>query len=176
VAGLRDRRLRVVEFRPVCLEDERDFLLEMFVILAYESAPDTARRPGLNRFREQWQASDEAQSILKAVESSLADPKTVADVVIVDGVPAGFVWATFEGRPFEEKYYELRYVAFKLNFQRQGLGGLAVHHVEERAVEHGATAIRATGSADRESIRRFHASLGFKPIQTIYEKQLPVSV
>ena len=162
----------MVEFKPVSLADSRDFVLEMFLLRAWESLSDSERRSGLNRFKEAWLASPEADSWLTAVEASLTHEDTIADVVSVNGTSAGFVWATAERLPSGTSYFELRLVAFKLNFQRQGLGRLAAHHVAEMAAEHGATAVRSTGSATRESIRRYHASLGFEPVQTVFEKEL----
>jgi len=172
VASLRDRGLRVVEFRPVSLDQDRPFILDMFVMREYESASDADRRPGLNKYREDWLSSPKAEAYLAAVEASLDEPSTIAEIVAVNGTPAGFVWATMEGLPYEERYFELRLVALKLNFQRQGIGRVSTHHLEELAAERGAASIHSTGNAASEGIRRFHASVGFQPIQTVYEKKL----
>ena len=162
----------MVEFRPVCLEDERDFVLSMFVVRAFEAASEVQKRPGFAHYQQRWLASAEAGEAYRSIEASLSDPRTIAEIVVVDGVAAGFVWVTFEGAPYEPCHAELQLVAFRLNFQRRGLGRVSLHHVEELAVSRGAETIRSTGSAATEGIRRFHASLGFEPIQTVYEKRL----
>ena len=166
----------MIEFRPARLQDDRDFILDMFLTRSWESASDIERRPGLNKYGALWLASPEAESALRSVETSLGEAKTIADIVLVNRVPAGFVWATLEGEHYEEKYFRLRLVAFKLNFQRQGLGRVSIHHLEELACERGAVAIRSTGSARSDGIRRFHDSVGFVSIETVYEKRLAARV
>ena len=162
----------MVEFRPVCLDDDVPFVLEMFVIRAFESATEADGRVGLKRYHESWLESHRAKMERKALEESLKDPRTIAEVVVVDGVDAGFLWCTFVDEPGHPTYVDLLLVAFKLNYQRRGLGRLAVQRVEQLAAERGADSIRSTGSAPTESVRRFHDSLGFVPIQTVYEKRL----
>lgn len=162
----------MVEFRPVCLDDDRDLVLDMLVIRAFEAAPEADRRRGLNEFRKQWLASPQADAWLNALQASMEDRRTVAEVILVNAVPAGVMWATFEGPPYEAVFAELRLIAFRLNFQRQGLGRLSVHRLEELATERGAVSLRSTGSAPSEGIRRFHASVGFEPVQTVFERKL----
>ena len=162
----------MVEFRPLNLDVDRDFLLDMFIVRAFESASDQDRRLGLNHYRQRWLDSPEAMAVSESVEGSLEDKRTIAEVVVVDGTDAGFIWVTFASEPSGVSFAELRIVAFRLSFQRHGLGRVSVHHVETEAALHGAEFIRSTGSAATEGIRRFHTSLGFAPMQTIYEKRL----
>ena len=163
----------MVEFRPICLDDDRDFVLHLFMLRAFESASEDDRRRGLNEFRVQWLGSSQAAAWLKSLKASLNDKRTIADVVLVDGAEAGIVWATYEGPPYEKPFMELRMVALKLNFQRQGLGRFSVHHVEQRAAERGALSIRSTGTMASRGVVSFHDAVGFEPIQTIFEKRLP---
>jgi GNAT superfamily N-acetyltransferase len=144
----------------------------MFIVRAFEGATEATRRPGLNQFKEHWLASPEREAALAGMEASLADPRTIAELILVDRNLAGFLWATFEGEPYVPVFAELRLVAFKVNFQRQGLGRVSMYHLEELAAERGASSVHSTGSAVSEGIRRFHVSLGFQAIQTIYEKKI----
>jgi GNAT superfamily N-acetyltransferase len=162
----------MVEFRPLSLDDDRDFMLDMFIMRAFEAASEPERRAGLNQFRPAWLASPEATVAVSSVETSLKDTRTIAEIVVVNGTDAGFLWLTFASEPSGVCFAELRLVAFRLSFQRQGLGRVSIHHLEEQAALRGAESIRSIGSASTEGIRRFHASLGFHPVQTVFEKRL----
>ncbi len=166
----------MIEFRSLCLEDDRVFVLEMFLGRAFESAPDPKRRAGLNQYRREWLEAPATAALMQSLEASLQDARTIAEVVVVDGTEAGFVWATFAADPGEPVHAQLRLVAFRLDYQRRGLGRLSVQHVEELVARSGVETLRSTGSAPSDGVRRFHESLGFEPVQTVFEKRLPRSV
>lgn len=150
--------------------------MEMFLGRAFDSSPEAVKRGGMNRFRDAWVTSPAALSLMETAETSLQDPTTILEVLVLNGVPAGVLWATFEADPGEALHAELRLVAFKLSFQRQGLGRICVQRVEELGAQLGAESIRSSGSAPSEGVRRFHESLGFSPIVTVYAKPIAKSV
>ncbi len=163
----------MLEFRPVCMDDDRSFVLEMHLVRAFEGEPEAERRLGFTAFAAREDQARIAELEIKAIEASLEDPRTVAEVIVVDGVDAGFVWVTFGQVPGRyTDYAELRALAFRLKYQRHGLGRVTMQHVEEVAAARGAESIRSTGSAPSEAVRRFHASAGFEAVQTVFEKRL----
>jgi GNAT superfamily N-acetyltransferase len=163
----------MVEFRPVCLDEDRDFIHEMYLVRKFEGEPEAERRRGFAAFGAREDQTSLFALEFNAIEASLQDSRTIADVIVVDGVNAGFVWVTFGKIPGRyTDFAELNSLALRLRYQRQGLGRVTMAHVEKLAAERGAESVRSTGSAPSEAVRRFHAAAGFEPIQTVFEKRL----
>lgn len=162
----------MIEFREVNLEDDLEFVQDMFVGRAFENARAEARRAGLSLFKEQWLESPQGRALIEAFESSLGQVGTLARVVYTHGSRAGLVWVTRGTEPGQPPYAELRLLAFYLHFQRQGLGRRTLFFVEDMLREQGIEVLRSTGASPSEAVRRFHEATGFEAVQTVFEKQL----
>jgi len=161
----------MVTFRPIDPEADREFILEVRVLTLFQDETPWARSSGLPSYRRWYLSSRHPGQFFKLLTRSLRDPRTIADVVEVDGMPAGFVWATFVDVPESDfNYLELRAMGLRPEFQRQGLGRVTAAHVDEVAVERGADAVRSFAGTQNEASIAFHHSLGFEPIEIRYEK------
>jgi GNAT superfamily N-acetyltransferase len=161
----------MVTFRPIDLENDREFILEVRVQTLFQDETPWARSPGLPSYRHWYLSSRHPDQFFKLLARSLRDPRTIADVVEVDGTAAGFVWATFVDVPESDfTYLELRAMGLRPEFQRQGLGRVTAAHVDEVAIERGADAARSFAGSQNEASIAFHRSLGFEPIEIRYEK------
>jgi GNAT superfamily N-acetyltransferase len=163
----------MVIFRRIDPDADRDFLIDLRVITLFQNETHWARSPGLPSYRRWYLRSRNPDQFFKLLTRSLRDPRTIADIIEVDGTPAGFVWATFVDMPQANfLYLELREFGLRPEFQRQGLGRLTQAHVEEVAIEHGADAVRSfTGTLNEASIA-FHESQGYEAIEIRFEKLL----
>jgi GNAT superfamily N-acetyltransferase len=161
----------MVTFRPIDLETDRELILEVRVQTLFQDETPWARSSGMPSYRRWYLSSRHPDQFFKLLTRSLRDRRTIADVVEVDGTPAGFVWATFVDVP-ESKftYVELRAMGLRTEFQRQGLGRLTAAHIDEWAIERGADAARSFAGTQNEASIAFHRSLGFEPIEIRYEK------
>ena len=163
----------MIEYRDIDPKQDRELIQDIHAYTLFESAPPTERSPGYLRYREHWMATDQPGQHLAALEQSLEDERTIAMVVTLSGTAAGLFWVTFHdvgGYGFT--YAELEEIGFKPEFQRQGLGRMAMYQIEEMAVQRGASTLRSTGPATSETVRGFHDSSGFQPLLTVFEKPL----
>jgi ribosomal protein S18 acetylase RimI-like enzyme len=161
----------LIEYLPVDLKRDRDLVLDIHCRVLFDSSPPDERAAGYLKYREMWLATPQPSMHLEAMTQSLEDPRTIADVVQLNGASAGLCWVTFHdvgGYGFT--YAELVEIGFKPEFQRQGLGRMALARIEELVAERGAISLRSTGVARSESVRGFHEASGFLPYQTVFEK------
>ena len=109
----------MVTFRPIDLETDREFILEVRVQTLFQDETPWARSPGLPSYRHWYLSSRHPDQFFKLLARSLRDPRTIADVVEVEGTAAGFVWATFVDVPESDfTYLELRAMGLRPEFQR----------------------------------------------------------
>jgi GNAT superfamily N-acetyltransferase len=163
----------MVEFRPINNVKDREFILEARILARFENDTPWARSPGLPSYRRWWLSTRQSDRFMRLLARSLRDKRTIAEIINVDGVDTGFVWATFVDVPESAfTYVELNELAFRPEWQRHGLGRLTIAHVEEVALERGADAIRSFSGVESLASNKLHISTGFVPIETRYEKLL----
>jgi GNAT superfamily N-acetyltransferase len=163
----------MVTFRPIDKVKDREFILDVRMLARFENDTQWARSPGLPGYRRAWLSTRQSDRFMRLLDRSLRDKRTVAEIVNVDGVDAGFVWANFVDVPESDfTYIELNEPGFRPEWQRHGLGRLTIAHLEEIALERGADAIRSFSGVDSVSANRLHTSAGFVPIEIRYEKLL----
>ena len=163
----------MIEFRPIDPARDRELVLDIHCRTLFDSAPPEERTPGYLKYREAWLETAQPAMHLAAIAQSLEDSRTIAEVVQLSGAEAGISWVTFHdvgGYGFT--YAELQEIGFKPEFQRQGLGRMTLLRIEELAAARGASSLRSTGVARRESVQGFHQSGGFEPYMTIFETRL----
>ena len=164
----------MVTFRPYDATRDRDFVLAVHVQAMFEADSASERPRTYPQYRDAWLASSWPAAYLGAIRDALSDPQAIAEIIELDGTPAGFVWAS-PGEAVEggqPVYFRIREIGLKTEFQRQGLGRLSMQHLESVARERGASTLRSVGSVRTEGATNFHRSLGFEPYQTIWEKRL----
>jgi ribosomal protein S18 acetylase RimI-like enzyme len=161
----------MINFRRIDPEKDRDFLLDVRVQTLFQDETPWARSPGLPSYRRWYLSTRQPEQFIKLLIRSLRDPRTIADIVEVDGTPAGFVWATFvDVKESNFTYVEINSMGLRPEFQRQGIGRVTAAHVDEIAIAQGADAARSFAGMLNEASQAFHESLGFKPIEIRYEK------
>ena len=88
----------MVIFRRIDPEADKDFLVDLRIVTLFQNETQWARSPDLPTYRRWLLSTRQPEKFLRMLSRSLRDSGTIADIIEVDGVPAGFVWATFVGR------------------------------------------------------------------------------
>ena len=161
----------MIEFRRIDPEADKAFVLDVRVQTLFQDETPWARSPGLPSYRRWYLSTRHPEQFMKLLTRSLRDPRTIADIIELDGTPAGFVWATFvEVKESDFSYVEINSMGLQPEFQRQGIGRVTAAHVDEIAIANGAKGVRSFAGVQNEASQAFHLSLGFEPIEIRYEK------
>ncbi|HEX5140136.1 MAG TPA: GNAT family N-acetyltransferase [Dehalococcoidia bacterium] len=159
--------------RPVSLKTDKDFVLDLHCLQAFDAMPAWARNGSYRQFREGWLKTSAPQEFMDELEDSLRDKRTIAEVWHEDNRPVGFLWVTFSARSdLTPTVAELRILAVATEHQRRGIGGLMLLRAEQESLRHGAVSLRSEGSTDNEASRAMHGKQGYKVISYQYEKVL----
>jgi GNAT superfamily N-acetyltransferase len=165
----------VLSQRPIDIERDRDFVLDLYCLRNWEGLPAWARTASYRSFREGWLKTSQPDVFLRDLGSSLEDSRTVAEIWLEGEVPVGLLWIVFtdlEG--VDATFAEIRALVVTLTHQRRGIGGLMLRHAEAEAADRGAQSIRSEIATDNEAARAMHGKLGFTVAVSQYEKLLPV--
>ena len=161
----------MINFRRIDPETDREFILDVRVQTLFQDETPWARSPGLPSYRRWYLSTRHPDQFIKLLTRSLRDQRTIADIIEVDGTPAGFVWATFvDVKESGFTYVEINSMGLRPEFQRQGIGRVTAAHVDEVAIANGADGARSFAGIQNDASQAFHLSLGFKPIEIRYEK------
>ena len=159
--------------RPINLERDRDFVLDLYCLRDWEDLPSWARNPSYRQYREGWLQTSQPTTFLSDLEESLAQNRTVAEVWLEGETPVGFLWivlADLEGSHLT--FAEIRALVVSIAHQRRGIGGLMLQHAEAEAARLGAVSIRSEMATENEAARAMHGKQGFTVATYQYEKVL----
>ena len=159
--------------RPVSLNKDRDFVLDLYCLRGFDEMPAWARNASYNKFREGWLKTSAPQEFMDELEDSLADSRTIAEIWQEDGRVVGFLWVTFSDLYNEPvTTAQLRILAVQMSHQRRGIGGLMLRRAEEEALSRGAVSLRSETATDNAASQAMHGRQGYKVISYQYEKVL----
>jgi GNAT superfamily N-acetyltransferase len=162
-----------LRYRRIELARDRGFLLEMHCLSNYESESEWARRAPFEQYRAEWLATSQPGQYVAALERSLGDERTLAEVCEVAGVAVGYLWVTFADVPeYGQVIAEVSDIALAPEHQRQGLGRRMLAHAEDAARRRGATLLRSETGAANVASQRLHAKSGFRVYRMGFEKVL----
>lgn len=159
--------------RPIDLNRDKDFLLDLYCLRDWEDLPSWARNPSYHQYREGWLQTTQPATFLSGLGESLDDERTVAEVWLEGETPVGFLWIVFsdlENAPLT--FAEIRALVVSIAHQRRGIGGLMLRHAEAEAVRLGAISIRSEMATENEAARAMHGKQGFTVATYQYEKIL----
>ena len=159
--------------RPVSLNKDKDFVLDLYCLRNFDEMPAWARNASYFKFREGWLKTSAPQEFLDHIEESLADERTIAEVWQEDERPVGFLWVTFSDLYNETvSFATLQILAVQTSHQRRGIGGLMLRRAEEEALARGAVSLRSETATDNAASQAMHGKQGFKVISYQYDKVL----
>jgi ribosomal protein S18 acetylase RimI-like enzyme len=163
----------VLTQRPINLERDRDFVLDLYCLRDWEDLPSWARNPSYRQYRDGWLETSQPKLFLSDLEESLADERTVAEVWMEGETPVGFLWIVFTDLENTRiTFADIRALVVAIAHQRRGIGGLMLRHAESEAVRLGAVSIRSEMATENEAARAMHGKQGFTVATYQYEKIL----
>jgi ribosomal protein S18 acetylase RimI-like enzyme len=166
----------VLAQRPIDIERDRDFVLDLYCLRDWEDLPSWARNPSYHQYREGWLHTSEPTVFLNDLRASLTDERTVAEVWLEGETPVGFLWIVFEDLESSRvTFAEIRALVVSIAHQRRGIGGLMLRHAEAEAQRLGAGSIRSEMATENEAARAMHGKQGFTVATYQYEKILTSS-
>ena len=159
--------------RPVDLERDRDFVLELHCLGNFEGDPDWFRGADFEAYRTKWLGTSQPADFLRSLTDSSNDSRTIVEVWEEDGRPVGFLWVRFyEIGGYGLTVAEVADIAVVPERQRLGTGSAMLTHAEELARQRGAHLLRADVGSGNTASRALHATRGFEPARLTYEKVL----
>ena len=159
--------------RPIDLERDQDFLLDLYCLRDWEDLPSWARNPSYRQFRDGWLETTQPKLFLSDLNESLEDERTVAEVWMEGETPVGFLWIVFSDlENSKHTFAEIRALVVSISHQRRGIGGLMLRHAESEAARLGASSIRSEMATENEAARAMHGKQGFTVATFQYEKIL----
>jgi GNAT superfamily N-acetyltransferase len=163
----------VLTQRSIEISKDRDFVLSLSCLREFEEMADWARPASFRQYREGWLRTHQPEAIVKDLDETMNDLRTVAEIWEEDGKPVGFLWVTFgEGEVPGRSSAEVRTLVVAPEHQRRGIGGLMLRHAEHQAQLLGATTLRSETAFDNAASLAMHGRLGFKVVSYQYEKLL----
>lgn len=161
--------------RPINLERDRDFVLDLYCLRDWEGLPSWARNHSYRSFRDGWLKTSQPKAFLDSLERSLKDSRTIAEVWLEGDTPVGFLWIVFtDVEEIQSTFAEVRALVVALAHQRRGIGGLMLQHAETEAARRGARSLRSEIATENEAARAMHGKQGYTIATYQYEKLLPV--
>ena len=160
--------------RRVNVDQDRELLLEFHCIANYESETPWARKAPYACYRAKWFGTPQTSVFLSALKKSMEDQRTIAEIwETEDGTVAAYAWVTFtEIEGYGTVLAEVRDVAVKAEFRRQGIGTGIFRHIESLARKHGAVVLRSEVGIENAVSQGLHKKYGFAPHRVGYEKVL----
>jgi GNAT superfamily N-acetyltransferase len=162
----------VLSQRPVDLEKDRDFVLELACMASFESVPAWYRDGSFRVYREGWFKSAFPKQVIADLKASLKDPQSLVEIWMEDDRPAGLLWLDFAESPQGKQIATLRDMVVEPGHQRRGIGRLMLQRVEECARIKGAGVVRVETSVENQATQAILQGAGFTVSRMTYEKAL----
>ena len=159
--------------RKIRIPEDRQAVVELHCEINYACESSWIHEAPYPACRRAWIESQQPESFLESLETSLEDPRTIAEVWFEGDLVSGYSWVTFTVVPnYDLVIAEIHDLAVHRDFRRRGLGDKILAYLEQVCRSAGAHILRSgTGAANPASIAR-HEKHGFGPYRVEYEKVL----
>jgi ribosomal protein S18 acetylase RimI-like enzyme len=158
--------------RPVDLQEDRDFVLELVCMASYEGVPAWYKNKSYRAFRDAWFGSKFPDEVTRGITQSLKRSQGLVEVWQEDARRVGWVWLDCEPSPQGLMIATLRNLVVEPAHQRRGIGKLMAQRVEAYAREHGAGVLRMETGVENEASQVMFQHAGFTVARLTYEKIL----
>jgi ribosomal protein S18 acetylase RimI-like enzyme len=162
----------VLSQRPVNLETDQEFILNLGCMGSYESLPVWYRNQSYRAYRDMWYNSMLPKLFLGDLAASLRDERTVAEIWMEDSQPAGFLWMTCGDSPHNRIIATLHDLIVEPAHQRRGIGKMMLQAATEHAKQRHAGILRVETSVENSASQAIYAREGFTVARLLYEKVL----
>lgn len=158
--------------RPLNLETDEQFILDLGCMGSYESLPNWYRTRSYRAYRDMWFNSTLPKLFLDELSASLNEERTVADIWLEDDQRAGFLWMTFGDSPHGLVIAILHDLVVEPGHQRRGIGKMMLQSATELARERNAGILRVETSVENPASQAIYNREGFTVARLLYEKLL----
>ena len=158
--------------RPVDLETDKDFVLELACMASFESVPAWYRNGSFKVYREGWFKSAFPRQVVADLKTSLKNPGNLVEIWMEDDQRAGLLWLDFAESPQGKQIATLRDMVVEPGHQRRGIGRLMLQRVEECARIKGAGVVRVEAGVENQATQAILQHAGFTVSRLTYEKAL----
>ncbi|HEY7467652.1 MAG TPA: GNAT family N-acetyltransferase [Dehalococcoidia bacterium] len=158
--------------RPVDLETDQEFVLDLGCMASYESLPAWYRNQSYRAYRDMWYNSTLPKLFLGDLSASLREERTLAEVWLEDNQRAGFLWMTFGDSPHGLVIATLHDLVVEPGHQRRGIGKMMLQAATRYAKRRKAGILRVETSVENPASQAIYAREGFTVARLLYEKVL----
>jgi ribosomal protein S18 acetylase RimI-like enzyme len=162
----------VLSQRPLDLETDQEFILDLGCMGSYESLPSWYRNQSYRAYRDMWYNSTLPKLFLGDLVASMREDRTVAEVWLEDNQRAGFLWMTFGDSPHGLVIATLHDLVVEPGHQRRGIGKMMLQAATRYAKERKAGILRVETSVENPASQAIYAREGFTVARLLYEKVL----
>jgi ribosomal protein S18 acetylase RimI-like enzyme len=162
----------VLSQRPVNLESDEEFILDLGCMGSYESLPAWYRNQSYRAYREKWYKSTLPKLFLSDLSASLREERTIAEIWLEDSQRAGFLWMTFGDSPHGPIIATIHDLIVEPAHQRRGIGKMMLQAATRQAKERNAGILRVETSVDNPASQAIYDREGFTVARLLYEKVL----
>jgi GNAT superfamily N-acetyltransferase len=162
----------VLSQRPVDLETDQEFILDLGCMGSYESLPAWYQTTSYRAYRDMWYGSTLPKLFMSDLVASLREDRTVAELWLEDNQPAGFLWMTFGDSPHGLVIATLHDLVVAPGHQRRGIGKMMLQSATALAKEHAAGILRVETSVENPASQAIYTHEGFTVARLLYEKVL----
>ncbi len=126
-------------------------------------------------YRREWFSLDgQIAEFLGALENSMKDQRTIADIIEDEkGDAIGYLWAPFyEDTENGFRVSDIQDVYVENSYRRKGIATELIEYAEETAKQNGADVVRSGTGCDNAASIGLHEKLGFYTYRYEFEKKL----
>jgi ribosomal protein S18 acetylase RimI-like enzyme len=162
----------VLSQRPVNLETDEEFILDLGCMGSYESLPSWYRNQSYRAYRDMWYNSTLPKLFLGDLAASLREERTLAEIWLEDNQRAGLLWMTFGDSPHGLVIATIHDLVVEPGHKRRGIGKMMLQAATSLAKERNAGILRVETSVENPASQAIYAREGFTVARLLYEKVL----
>jgi len=163
-----------MKIRKVDIDKDRQTLLEFHCLTNCESNGRILRHSlTFGQYSKIWPESPGVGEYLTALEKSLEDKRTIAEVWEDKSKIVAYIWVRFHDYSHPKATVaEIDDILVIPEYQRKGIATQIIEYVEKTAKERGATILHSGTGIDNLKSQGLHKKMGFETCRVEFEKRL----
>jgi len=162
------------QHRRINLESDKNYILECHCRVNYACDCPWARKISYEEYKENWFSNkDQQESFLSALIESMADERTIAEIIKTDsGETVAYFWVPFHGEDESFVWADVQDLYIEEAYRGTGLAAYLMDYAEKSAKSHGAKVIRSGTGCENIPSQKLHRKMGYYQYRMEYEKLL----